>query len=100
MKIPPRCDLHLFQQGRVVLLLAGPRSSTIEEWILKIRERTGQSVDWHFVAGRAVIKTLGNIELVKKALRESAEELVDAYMACPNNYTTEPARKDVLFRWM
>ncbi|MEX0935212.1 MAG: hypothetical protein WDZ70_02720 [Candidatus Paceibacterota bacterium] len=49
-------------------------SNAMEEWVKKVAERSGQRVDWHFVAGRAVVKALGDISKVKQAIQELKPE--------------------------
>lgn len=46
---PPRCDHDLYENGEVIAPLQGPRMNTIEDYIVRVRERSGQRVDWHWV---------------------------------------------------
>lgn len=94
------CDNDLFQNGTRLVRFSGPRSHTMDEWIKSIRAETGQRVDWHLAAGWAIVIASGDLECVRRALKAGIERLVDAYMACPDNFTRQPQREDVLWRWI
>lgn len=60
-----RCDDEVYRKGEVITVLGDhPGSERIEAWVVRIRKASGQRVDWHFFAGRAVIKALGNTDAV------------------------------------
>jgi hypothetical protein len=40
----------------------------MEAWICKVREDCGERIDWHQFGGRPVVKALGNLHRVRKAL--------------------------------
>jgi hypothetical protein len=64
-----KCDSEVFAKGEVVTVIGNhPGSHKLEEWILKVRETSGQRVDWHFVAGRAVVKAIGDLAKVRAAM--------------------------------
>jgi hypothetical protein len=71
---PPPCDADVFKSGSPVLIIEGLASNRIEGWVKKIAERSGQRVDWHFAAGRAIVKALGDLAAVDTAIAELMPE--------------------------
>lgn len=71
---PPSCDKEIYEKGEHVFTTHTIPSNAMEEWVKKVAERSGQRVDWHFVAGRAVVKALGDISKVKQAIQELKPE--------------------------
>ena len=49
------------------------RSQQIEEFVVKIREDSGEPVDWHFMAGRAVVLTTGDVDTVREAVKANRD---------------------------
>lgn len=96
---PGRTDQEIFDHGAPILLLASPRSMTIEEWVQGIAKLTGTRTDWRMVGGYGIVLVLGDLETckrVQKACLDNWEALVDQYMACTYNFTTRPERSDVV----
>jgi len=53
----PHCDSDLYKNGDLVgIYAANDGAKAFEEMIVGLREETGKRVDWHFAAGRAVVK--------------------------------------------
>lgn len=50
------CDPDLFKNGVPILMLAGLASTAIEAQVVRWREETGVPLDWHYVAGRAIVR--------------------------------------------
>ncbi len=95
---PTRSDFMRF--GIPIMLLNGPRSQTIEDWIQTISKLTEARVDWRQVGERAFVLALGNAETcrrVQEACVQNWEALVDMYMGCPYNFTDDPERSDVQY---
>lgn len=67
-KRPPDCDLDIFEVGKVVKMLAGVKSAAMEVWINRVRKASGERVDWHYAAGRAVVKYVGDGSKVAAAI--------------------------------
>jgi hypothetical protein len=66
-----RCDPEIFEKGNPVCVITGP-STEIEAWVKAIATIAKARVDWHRVAGRAVVKHLGDaasLRRVKRALK-------------------------------
>lgn len=55
-KMDPRVAL----EGVAFVVISGPRASLIEAWVQGVAEATGTPMDWSWVGGRAVVKTLGS----------------------------------------
>ncbi len=72
--IPLPCDQEVFKDGHVVLITHSIPSQKFEAWVQKVAAFSGQRVDWHFVAGRAVVKALGDKARVHKAIEELMPE--------------------------
>lgn len=95
---PAPTDDEMFRNGRPVLLLTGPRSHTIQAWVDGVAEDVSARIDWRQAGGRALILAMGDPEelgRVRTALADRIEDLVDAYMACEDNFTRNPERSDV-----
>jgi hypothetical protein len=61
------CDTEIYKNGEFVGILHdihGPEN--IEAEVLKVRQ-LGFMVDWHYAAGRGIIKTLSDVNLVRNA---------------------------------
>lgn len=71
---PKPCNRKIYLKGTVVLVSHSIPSNAMERWVRKVRELSKQPVDWHFVAGRAVVKALGNLDKVRDALEELRPE--------------------------
>lgn len=68
-KTMARCDDRVYRHGEVVDVIGDhPGSERIDAWVREIRNVSGQKVDWHFFGGRAVIKAIGDLELVRNAM--------------------------------
>jgi hypothetical protein len=96
---PLPCDHEIFEHGDQIAAIHGPRAFTIEDWIVKVREKCSQRVDWHFVGGIARIVYIGDRDKVVAAIYELADELIAAYMTCEHNHIDRaPERTDVSIR--
>ena len=71
---PPPCQQKVYKDGEVVFVTHTISSNAIEGWVKKIAQYSGQEVDWHFVGGRAIVKALGDIPKVHKAIEELMPE--------------------------
>ena len=97
---PPPTPPDIFERGTPILMIAGPRSQTIEEWVQVIAKMTNTRTDWRMIGGRAIVLTLGDAadcERVLQACISQSEALVDQYMTCPYNFSSRPQRTDVQF---
>ena len=68
-----RCDQEVYDKGEVVFITNTIRSARMEEWVQKIAQDSGQRVDWHQFAGRPVMKALGDLHAVRKAIVSNKE---------------------------
>jgi hypothetical protein len=70
--VPPPCDDKIFHQGQVVAVLDGG-AKAVEGVVAEANRRLSLAgrVDWHYVGGRAVVKTVGDVEQARKALEQS-----------------------------
>lgn len=73
-----RCDQEVYDKGEIVFVTNTIRSSRMEEWVQKIAQDSGQRVDWHQFAGRPVMKALGNLHEVRKAIVKN-KDMHDQY---------------------
>lgn len=69
------------ENGSQICVLAGPRSWTIENWIIDVREQLpeGTDVDWCFQGGRAFVVGSGDIDAVTKAITNAKDALNKEY---------------------
>lgn len=66
------CDKEIYEKGEAVAIIHGGSANLIERYVLELKELTGVGVDWHYMGGRGVIKTLPkNLEKVKKAIEDT-----------------------------
>lgn len=98
-------DPEIFERGTAVAMIAGPRSHTIEDWVQSIAKSAHPRlrVDWRMVGGRAIVLCLGSDAAcahVREQIEARWDDLVDAYMACTDNFTANPERRDVMRSWM
>ena len=54
-ELPP-CDMDLFNRGTVVGMYITDGAADFEEKIKRVRDESSRAVDWHYVAGRAIVK--------------------------------------------
>lgn len=90
---PAPCDAEVYRNGTVVLQGHSVSSNRMEGWVKKIAAESGQRVDWHFVAGWAVVKALGDIAAVNAAIENHIAELSDlqkASMVTPHDGKATP----------
>lgn len=88
----------LLNKGKQICILAGPRSWTIENWIMDVREELpkGTEVDWLFQGGRVFVLATGDIEKVRQVIDETKEELNKVYLASQEK---DAHKFDLLFSW-
>lgn len=72
----PRGDSEVLAGPSVCVFHLNARDT--EAWVVKVRERSGQRVDWGYSCGYAIVSYLGDREAVLKAMRELRHELVGA----------------------
>lgn len=76
---PTPCSKEMLEKGQIVFVTHSIPSNAMEGWVKKVAEKSGQDVDWHFEGGRAVVMTLGDVSIVKKALEEFMPEHDELY---------------------
>ena len=71
------CNDVIYTEGKMVLMVAG-KKEPVEEFVQYVSNKTGCPVDWHYVGGRAIIKTMSeNVEKVVSFLNTlSSEEIL------------------------
>lgn len=62
------CDKDIYENGTVVFRTAEIPAVKVDKWVKKVAALSGQPVDWHYVAGWAIVKTTGDIRAVDNAL--------------------------------
>ena len=63
------CDPEIFEHGKAVAIIADRSAQKIEDLIVRVAGLSYQRIDWHYVAGRGVVRCIGNCELVRGLLR-------------------------------
>jgi hypothetical protein len=61
---PEPCDPDILKNGKPVFMTHSIPSNAMEGWVKMVAEKSGQKVDWHFVGGRAVVLTTGDVGVV------------------------------------
>ena len=69
MNLEP-CDPEIFESGVILLITETRGAREFELWVEEIRKLTGQRIDWSYFAGRAVVRALGDIELIKATIHD------------------------------
>lgn len=72
----PSCDRDLWKHGTHIMTIADLPSKEIENWVVKIREESGQHVDWHYVGGRACVRFLGDEKKVRATIQKHLSEII------------------------
>ena len=67
---PDKINPDVYYHGETVAVIGWDDKEKIEQTISSIRTLTGQMVDWSYVAGRAVVKSLGDAQLTRDALKQ------------------------------
>lgn len=67
-KTLPDCDQEIFDKGTMVFMTHSMPATSVEAFIKRVREDSGQRVDWHYIAGRARVFALGDPDEVRKSL--------------------------------
>lgn len=75
----PRCDNNVYENGEHILTFSTMNAARIERWVTLVREASGQSVDWHYFGGRAVVKYVGDFYKVKAAIEALTPKLRELY---------------------
>jgi hypothetical protein len=57
----PDCDKDVYENGKLVGVMAQMPAEAIELIVKRMAQDSGQKIDWHFVGGRAFIKTTGDV---------------------------------------
>lgn len=60
------CDPEVYE-GDAVCYFVAP-SEEAEKWVRAVAKESGQRVDWHYMAGRAVVRFLGDELKVRRAI--------------------------------
>lgn len=74
------CDPEVYKNGTQVFMTNTIKSQDIETWVQKIASDSGQKVDWHFYAGRAVVLAIGDLKKVQQAILDN-KNMHDKYYA-------------------
>ena len=74
--MPPRGDAEVLAGPSICVFHLNARDT--EAWVVKVRERSGQRVDWGYSCGYAIVSYLGDRAAVLKAIWELRDELIGA----------------------
>ena len=73
---PAPCDRDIYTKGQLVCVIVSVSSNRLERFIQSVAKSTGTRTDWHFVGGRACVKTLDDVKVVREAIRSREAEIV------------------------
>ena len=62
------CDKDVYENGTTVFITNTLSSKQMENFVQKVSKKSNQKVDWHFVGGRAVVLTTGDINIVRNSI--------------------------------
>jgi hypothetical protein len=91
---PAPCAQDIYRDGTVVHQVHSVSSNRMEGWVRKVAADSGQRVDWHFFAGWAVVKAIGDIDAVDAAIEKNLPEL-ERLQASSMRELAYPSRRDV-----
>ena len=98
----PACDDEIFERGTAIMSLHGPRAALIEEWVKQVATATKTRTDWHFAAGHAFVRVLGDEDDIAKVRAEvdrTWHEFVAQHLASgPDIWTVQMEVKMNLLR--
>lgn len=86
---PQPCDPNIFENGSRVFMTHSIPSNAMEKWVKLVAKKSKQPVDWHFVGGRAVVLTTGNVERVRAAIKALLPEHDEAYRKGVRRYSDD-----------
>lgn len=72
--VPKPCDNDIFENGSIVAVF--DCGMIAMEGLVQEACRTGVKIDWHYVGGRAVVKTLGDPLKAREALKKAMPRLI------------------------
>ena len=64
----PACNMNIYNNGVQVAVITGGSARLIQRYVQELAEYTGEPVDWHYVGGRGLILTTGNINKVREGI--------------------------------
>jgi hypothetical protein len=73
-KEPPPCDPEIFKKGEGICTFHA-KSAVTEPWVVKVREESGQRVDWHYSGGMVNMLYIGDYQKVVAAIEKLYPEL-------------------------
>lgn len=76
---PPDCDKKVFKKGTALFMTHSIPPNAMEGWVKKVAKKSGQRVDWHFAAGRAIVKAFGDLDKVVDAIKDLQPEHDELY---------------------
>lgn len=83
---PPSCDQEIYEKGNGFFVTHSLGMHNVEKFVRMAAEKSGLRMDWHYVGGRAVIKTLDDVAKSLDALVEFREFHDEAYREnCPGS---------------
>ena len=63
-----QCNSNVYENGTEVFFTHTIAADDVEKWVRTIAQESGQQVDWHYYAGRAIILAIGDLTKVKTAI--------------------------------
>lgn len=72
--VPQPCDNDIFEKGTVIAVL--DCGMIAMEGLVQEACRRGVKMDWHYVGGRAVVKTLDDPQKARQALQKAIPRMM------------------------
>lgn len=72
---PAPCDPEVFKSGQGICSFHA-RTFITEPWVVRVREESGQRVDWHMSGGMCNVLYIGDYEKVRAAVEKLYPDLV------------------------
>lgn len=69
---PPPCEQEIYENGDVVAVIDSS-SNAIERWVKTVADQADARLDWHYFAGRGIVKHVGDTA----SLRRVEQAIID-----------------------
>jgi hypothetical protein len=65
---PMEMDKEIYENGKTVFVSHSIPSKKFEKWVKSVAKECGLRVDWFCMGGRDVVRTLGDVETVRRTI--------------------------------
>jgi hypothetical protein len=92
-----QCNKNVFQYGTPVMVTHTIEPRELDIWVKKVAQESGQQVDWHYFSARAIIRAIGNIQIVDSVIQRLLPEHDELYVQAHQKYSLDECYPPRLF---